>query len=32
MQQIFWDLGREAGWGRIVTSVKGLLTGLSPGL
>lgn len=32
MQQIFWDLGREAGWGRIVTSVKGQPTGLSSGL
>jgi GH24 family phage-related lysozyme (muramidase) len=32
MQQIFWDYGREAGWGRIVTSVKGQPTGLSPGL
>jgi Peptidase_C39 like family len=28
MQQIFWDQGREAGWGRIVTSVKGKPTGL----
>lgn len=32
MQQIFWDLGREAGWGRIVTGVKGQPTGLSSGL
>lgn len=32
MQQIFWDLGREAGWGRIVTSVKGQPTGLPLGL
>jgi hypothetical protein len=23
MQQIFWDQGREAGWGRVVTSVNG---------
>lgn len=28
MQRIFWDLGKEAGHGRIVTSVKGKLTGL----
>ena len=32
MQQIFWDQGREAGWGRIVTSVKGKPTGLPTGL
>lgn len=32
MQQVFWDCGREAGWGRIVTSVKGQPTGLSSGL
>lgn len=32
MQQIFWDQGGEAGWGRIVTSVKGKPTGLSTGL
>jgi Peptidase_C39 like family len=32
MQQIFWDQGREAGWGRIVTSVKGKPTGLSDDL
>ena len=32
MQQIFWDLGGEAGWGRIVTSVKGKSTGLAAGL
>jgi len=28
MQEIFWDQGSEAGWGRIVTSVKGEPTGL----
>jgi hypothetical protein len=32
MQQVFWDMGREAGWGRIVTSVKGKPTGLSTGI
>lgn len=32
MQQIFWDGGGEAGWGRIVTSVKGKPTGLPSGL
>jgi len=32
MQKIFWDLGHEAGWGRIVTSVKGQPTGLPVGL
>jgi len=32
MQQIFWDMGGEAGWGRIVTSVKGKATGLPTGL
>lgn len=32
MQQIFWDMGGEAGWGRIVTSVRGKPTGLSAGL
>jgi hypothetical protein len=32
MQQVFWDMGREAGWGRIVTSVKGKPTGLPPGI
>jgi Peptidase_C39 like family len=32
MQQIFWDQGREAGWGRIVTSVKGKPTGLANNL
>lgn len=31
MQQVFWDMGREAGWGRIVTSVKGKPTGLATG-
>jgi len=32
MQRIFWDGGGEAGWGRIVTSVKGKPTGLPSGL
>lgn len=32
MQRIFWDQGGEAGWGRIVTSVKGQTTGLPTGL
>jgi GH24 family phage-related lysozyme (muramidase) len=32
MQRVFWDMGREAGWGRIVTSVKGKPTGLPTGL
>jgi hypothetical protein len=32
MQQIYWDLGGEAGWGRVVTSVKGEPTGLPTGL
>ncbi|MCA6574718.1 MAG: C39 family peptidase [Pseudanabaena sp. M53BS1SP1A06MG] len=32
MQQIFWDGGGEAGWGRIVTSIKGKPTGLPSGL
>lgn len=32
MNQIFWDLGTEAGWGRIVTQVNGHNTGLPPGL
>lgn len=32
MQQVFWDMGREAGWGRIVTGVKGKPTGLPSGL
>jgi len=32
MQQIFWDGGGEAGWGRIVTSVNGKPTGLPSGL
>jgi len=32
MQQIFWDQGKEAGWGRIVTSVNGKSTGLPLGL
>jgi hypothetical protein len=32
MQRIFWDQGREAGWGRIVTSVQGKPTGLPTGL
>ena len=32
MQKIFWDMGREAGWGRIVTRVNGEATGLGAGL
>jgi hypothetical protein len=32
MQRIFWDVGREAGWGRIVTSVNGHSTGLPKNL
>jgi GH24 family phage-related lysozyme (muramidase) len=32
MQRIFWDQGREAGWGRIVTSINGKSTGLPTGL
>jgi hypothetical protein len=32
MQRIYWDMGREAGWGRIVTSVRGQPTGLPTGL
>jgi len=32
MQQILWDGGGEAGWGRIVTSIKGKPTGLPTGL
>jgi len=32
MQQVFWDQGGEAGWGRIVTSVKEKPTGLVGGL
>ncbi|MBW4695304.1 MAG: C39 family peptidase [Lyngbya sp. HA4199-MV5] len=32
MQRIFWDQGGEAGWGRIVTSIKGKPTGLPTGL
>jgi hypothetical protein len=32
MQRIFWDQGGEAGWGRIVTTVKGKPTGLPSGL
>ncbi|MEM6837779.1 MAG: C39 family peptidase [Cyanobacteria bacterium P01_C01_bin.120] len=32
MQRIFWDMGREAGWGRIVTSINGKPTGLPTGL
>ena len=32
MQSIFWDQGGEAGWGRIVTSIKGKSTGLPTGL
>ncbi|PSB25713.1 C39 family peptidase [Stenomitos frigidus] len=32
MQSIFWDQGGEAGWGRVVTSIKGKPTGLLTGL
>ena len=32
MQRIFWDMGNEAGWGRVVTSVNGKPTGLPTGL
>lgn len=32
MQQIYWDMGGEAGWGRIVTSVGGQSTSLPTGL
>lgn len=32
MQGIYWDMGSEAGWGRIVTSVNGKPTGLPTGL
>lgn len=32
MQKVFWDIGGEAGWGRIITSVKGASTGLPTGL
>ncbi|MGF1459865.1 MAG: C39 family peptidase [Leptolyngbyaceae cyanobacterium] len=32
MQQIYWDMGNEAGWGRIVTSVNGQPTALPTGL
>ncbi len=32
MQRIFWDQGSEAGWGRVVTSVRGKPTGLPTGL
>ena len=32
MQRIFWDQGGEAGWGRVVTSIKGKPTGLPTGL
>ncbi len=32
MQHIFWDQGGEAGWGRVVTSIKGTPTGLAGGL
>lgn len=28
MQHVFWDQGGEAGWGRIVTGIKGKPTGL----
>ncbi len=32
MQRIYWDMGNEAGWGRIVTSVNGRPTALPTGL
>jgi len=32
MQRIYWDMGHEAGWGRIVTSVNGKPTALPKGL
>lgn len=32
MQRIYFDMGNEAGWGRIVTSIKGKPTGLPEGL
>jgi hypothetical protein len=32
MQRLFWDMGNEAGWGRIVTSVNGQPTALPSGL
>jgi len=32
MQMVFWDQGSEAGWGRVVTSIKGKPTGLPLGL
>ena len=32
MQRIFWDMGHQAGWGRIVTSVNGQATALPTGL
>lgn len=32
MQRVYWDLGNEAGWGRVVTSVNGRATGLPTGL
>jgi hypothetical protein len=32
MQRIYWDMGNEAGWGRIVTSVNGKPTALPTGL
>lgn len=32
MQMIFWDQGSEAGWGRVVTSIKGKPTRLPMGL
>lgn len=30
--KIYWDQGREAGWGRIVTAIKGITTGMPAGL
>lgn len=32
MQRIFWDMGGERGWGRVVTKVKGTATGLPTNL
>ena len=32
MQRIFWDQGSDAGWGRVITSVKGTSTGLPTNL
>lgn len=32
MERIFWDLGHTARWGRVVTAVRGVATGLPTGL